>query len=120
LLTIVTQGKVGESYNVGGRNERTNLQVVEAICDILDDLVPTQGLKRRDLITFVTDRPGHDQRYAIDASKLENELYWRAQNDFDTGLRKTIAWYIDRQDWWGPLRERYDGQRLGLAKVTAG
>lgn len=114
LHLVATQGVPGESYNVGGRNERTNLQVVEAICDILDELRPVVGLKRRDLITFVADRPGHDARYAIDATKLEDELGWKAQETFDTGLRKTIQWYLDNEAWWAPLRERYAGQRLGL------
>jgi dTDP-glucose 4,6-dehydratase len=114
LVLIATQGVVGESYNVGGRNERTNLEVVEAICDLLDELRPRAGLKRRDLIQFVHDRPGHDARYAIDATKLETELGWKAQENFDTGLRKTVEWYLAREDWWRPLRERYDGQRLGL------
>ncbi|WP_297507601.1 dTDP-glucose 4,6-dehydratase [uncultured Caulobacter sp.] len=114
LHLIATQGVPGESYNVGGRNERTNLQVVEAICDILDALRPVEGLRRRDLITFVTDRPGHDARYAIDATKLETELGWKAQETFDTGLRKTIQWYLDNEAWWAPLRQRYAGQRLGL------
>jgi len=114
LVLIATKGKVGESYNVGGRNERTNLEVVEAICDLLDELRPQAGLKRRDLITFVHDRPGHDARYAIDATKLETELGWKAEENFDTGLRKTVEWYLAREDWWRPLRERYDGQRLGL------
>jgi dTDP-glucose 4,6-dehydratase len=114
LVLIATKGVVGESYNVGGRNERTNLEVVEAICDLLDELRPRAGLKRRDLIQFVHDRPGHDARYAIDATKLETELGWKAQENFDTGLRKTVEWYLAREDWWRPLRERYDGQRLGL------
>jgi dTDP-glucose 4,6-dehydratase len=114
LVLIATKGAVGESYNVGGRNERTNLEVVEAICDLLDELRPQAGLKRRDLIQFVHDRPGHDARYAIDATKLETELGWKAQENFDTGLRKTVEWYLAREDWWRPLRERYDGQRLGL------
>ncbi|HWT52326.1 MAG TPA: dTDP-glucose 4,6-dehydratase [Caulobacter sp.] len=114
LCLIATSGVPGESYNVGGRNERTNLQVVEAICDILDELRPVAGLKRRDLITFVADRPGHDARYAIDATKLETELGWTAQETFDTGLRKTVRWYLDNEAWWAPLRERYAGQRLGL------
>ncbi|WP_184715210.1 dTDP-glucose 4,6-dehydratase [Caulobacter sp.] len=114
LHLIATQGVPGESYNVGGRNERTNLEVVEAICDVLDELRPIAGQRRRDLITFVADRPGHDARYAIDATKLETELGWKAQETFDTGLRKTIQWYLDNEAWWAPLRERYDGQRLGL------
>ena len=114
LHLIATQGVPGESYNVGGRNERTNLEVVEAICDVLDELRPIAGQRRRDLITFVADRPGHDARYAIDATKLETELGWKAQETFDTGLRKTVQWYLDNEAWWAPLRERYAGQRLGL------
>ena len=113
LALIVQQGRPGESYNVGGRNERTNLSVVQTICDRLDVLQPAQA-PRRELITFVADRPGHDQRYAIDASKLERDLGWRAQESFETGIAKTVQWYIDRDDWWGPLRARYDGKRLGL------
>lgn len=115
LWLILTAGKVGESYNVGGRNERTNLEVVEAICDILDARVPLDGgRKRRDLITFVTDRPGHDRRYAIDATKLETELGWKAEENFDTGLARTIDWYLDNRWWWEPIRSgSYAGERLG-------
>ncbi len=115
LALIVRRGEPGESYNVGGRNERANLAVVQTICEQLDALQPRSEGPRRDLITFVPDRPGHDQRYAIDATKLETELGWRAQESFETGVAKTVQWYIDREDWWRPLRERYDGQRLGLA-----
>lgn len=114
LAMIAANGRLGETYNVGGRNERTNLQVVEAICDTLDRLVPGNR-PRRELITFVADRPGHDQRYAIDASKLENELGWRAEENFETGLEKTILWYLNNEDWWRPLRKSvYSGERLGL------
>ena len=114
LWTILTRGRLGETYNVGGKNERTNLQVVETICDILDELVPVKT-PRRQLIEFVTDRPGHDQRYAIDASKLETELGWRADETFETGLRKTIIWYLENKAWWQPLRQSvYSGERLGL------
>jgi dTDP-glucose 4,6-dehydratase len=144
LVTVVETGGVGETYNVGGRNERTNLEVVETICDILDELRPLsdgndersflndgeepnqppttnhqpkkQIKSYKDLICFVADRPGHDARYAIDASKLEMELGWKAQENFDTGIRKTVQWYLDNDWWWRPIREgRYSGERLGRA-----
>jgi dTDP-glucose 4,6-dehydratase len=116
LEAVVSKGKPGETYLIGGRAERTNLQVVEAICDLLDAKGPRPGGARyRDLIEFVTDRPGHDRRYAIDPSKIESELGWAAQESFETGLSKTIDWYLAREDWWRPLRERkYSGERLGL------
>jgi dTDP-glucose 4,6-dehydratase len=121
LFTILSRGRVGEKYNVGGRNERRNLDIVRRICEILDREAP--GAERRErLITFVTDRPGHDHRYAIDATKLETELGWRAQENFDTGIEKTVAWYLDNEWWWRPLREKvYAGERLGLMaeKATA-
>jgi dTDP-glucose 4,6-dehydratase len=115
LVLILTTGKLGESYNVGGCNERTNLEVVETICDILDARAPLAGGKpRRALIEFVTDRPGHDRRYAIDATKLEAELGWKAEENFDTGLAKTIDWYLDNRWWWEPIRSGgYAGERLG-------
>lgn len=114
LALVVTKGGVGQSYNIGGRNERSNLRVVETIADTLDALMPLNSGSRRQLIRFVGDRPGHDLRYAIDASKIENELGWRARETFDTGLRKTIEWYMANGDWWQPLRSsRYGGQRLG-------
>lgn len=122
LVTILTRGRPGQTYNVGGRNERSNLEVVHAICDALDRLVPADR-PRRDLITFVADRPGHDRRYAIDATKLETELGWRAEETFDTGLVKTVRWYLENDWWWRPLRERvYGGERLGLVadKAEAG
>ena len=114
LVTILESGLPGESYYVGGRNERTNLQVVHAICDRLDQARPRAAGSYRDLIDFVTDRPGHDKRYAIDASKLERELGWRARETFETGVARTIEWYLANEAWWRPLREIYDGQRLGL------
>ena len=118
LRLIVQTGRVGQTYNVGGRNERSNLEVVHTICDLLDELAgPLATGPRRGLITFVKDRPGHDQRYAIDATKLETELGWRAGETFDTGLRRTVQWYLDNEAWWAPLRARYDGQRLGLTKT---
>ena len=117
LALVVTRGQVGQSYNIGGRNERSNLQVVETIADTLDALMPLNAGSRRQLIKFVGDRPGHDLRYAIDASKIENELGWRARETFDTGLRKTIEWYMNNGDWWQPLRAaRYAGQRLGTVE----
>ena len=119
LYLIARRGRPGEKYNVGGRNERSNLTVVESICDILDDLLP-QAESRRRLITFVTDRPGHDRRYAIDASKLERELGWRAAETFESGLAKTVRWYLDNRAWWEPLRQGvYAGERLGLLPAAA-
>jgi dTDP-glucose 4,6-dehydratase len=119
LRLILEQGRLGERYNVGGRNERTNIGVVERICDTLDELVPTRASRRR-LITFVPDRPGHDHRYAIDASKLEQELGWRAEENFDSGLAKTVRWYLDHRAWWEPLRKKvYQGERLGLIDGAA-
>jgi dTDP-glucose 4,6-dehydratase len=118
LAMVIMKGRLGESYNIGGRNERTNLKVVETIADTLDELMPLNTGSRRKLITFVGDRPGHDLRYAIDATKIETELGWNAQESFDTGLRKTIVWYMNNGDWWQPLRAaRYAGQRLGTAKA---
>lgn len=124
LVTVVEKGRLGETYNVGGRNERTNLEVVKTICDILDELRPRReqsaecmgqgdsmphapcSMQRscKDLIAFVADRPGHDRRYAVDASKLETELGWKAQETFETGIRKTVQWYLDNDWWWKPLR----------------
>lgn len=112
LIMIVEKGRVGETYNVGGRNERTNLDVVQRICDLLDQHADAS---HRKLITFVTDRLDHDQRYAIDAIKLETELGWRAQETFDTGIARTVRWYLDNGWWWHPLRAAGHGvQRLGL------
>jgi dTDP-glucose 4,6-dehydratase len=111
---IVEKGRPGETYNVGGRNERSNLDVVQRICDLLDAHAPAEK-SRRELISFVTDRPGHDRRYAIDASKLETELGWRAHETFETGIERTIRWYLDNNWWWGPLRKAGHGVvRLGL------
>jgi dTDP-glucose 4,6-dehydratase len=119
LDLIAERGRVGETYNVGGRNERRNIDVVRRICAVLDELSPANR-PREELIEFVTDRPGHDVRYAIDATKLETELGWRALENFDTGIEKTVQWYLDNDWWWRPLRERYAGQRLGLLKTAKG
>lgn len=121
LDMIVEKGRVGQTYNVGGRNERRNIDVVRRICSVLDELVPGDD-PRENLIEFVADRPGHDARYAIDASKLETELGWKARETFDTGIEKTVRWYLENEWWWAPLRSRYEGERLGLsepAKATA-
>lgn len=113
LYLVLSKGEVGQTYNVGGNNERTNLEVVETICDILDEYVPNDS-RRRELISFVPDRPGHDKRYAIDSSKLRKELGWQPEEDFETGIRKTVQWYLANEWWWRPIREKkYDGQRLG-------
>jgi dTDP-glucose 4,6-dehydratase len=117
LGVILTKGRPGETYNIGGRNERQNIEVVRQICSWMDHLRPGNA-SYHDLISFVTDRPGHDQRYAIDATKLECELSWRAQETFETGIEKTVRWYLERADWWKPLRDRvYAGERLGLVKA---
>jgi len=115
LYTVVTRGTPGETYNIGGNNERGNLELVRLLCGILDELRP--GPKPyADLITFVTDRPGHDLRYAIDARKIERELGWRPQEDFRSGFRKTVQWYLDNEDWWQRiLNGAYRLERLGAS-----
>lgn len=117
LALIAENGRVGESYNVGGGAERSNLQVVKAICALMDELAPDATIgPRENLIRFVADRPGHDQRYAIDASKIERELGWRPQESFESGLRNTVAWYLKNRDWWGRIRSGvYQGERLGAS-----
>ncbi len=116
LTLVLEKGQPGETYNVGGNNERTNLEVVETICDILDELAPSSRA-HRELIKFVEDRPGHDKRYAIDATKLRTELGWQPEENFDSGIRKTINWYLENEWWWRPIREKkYAGERLGEAK----
>ena len=115
LTLVLERGAIGETYNVGGRNERTNLFVVERICDLLDEMVPSSTGPRRKLITFVQDRPGHDRRYAIDASKLERTLGWRAKETFDSGIEKTVRWYIDNEGWWKAILDGgYRANRIGL------
>ena len=116
LDLIAAKGRVGEKYNVGGRNERRNIDVVKRICSLMDELRP-KATPHSDLINYVTDRPGHDARYAIDATKLETELGWKAQENFDSGIERTVRWYLDNEWWWQPLREGvYSGERLGVLK----
>ncbi|HFC6388184.1 TPA: dTDP-glucose 4,6-dehydratase [Neisseria bacilliformis] len=117
LHTVVTHGKTGETYNIGGHNEKTNLEVVRTVCALLEELAPRKpaGIARyTDLITHVPDRPGHDTRYAIDAAKIQRELGWAPQETFDSGIRKTVQWYLDNPDWWqNVLNGSYRLQRLG-------
>tara|TARA_R110000868_G_scaffold29049_2_gene108029 strand:+ start:15572 stop:16636 length:1065 start_codon:yes stop_codon:yes gene_type:complete len=116
LRLVLENAKIGETYNIGGRNEKSNLEVVTAICSILDDVRPRpDGKSYSTQITFVPDRPGHDRRYAIDAGKLERELGWKPQETFESGLRKTVEWYLGNAAWCGDIKSgRYRGERLGL------
>ena len=118
LVAVVEKGAPGSSYCIGGRGERTNLQIVEAICDIMDELSDQlpDGARRRSLIAFVKDRPGHDFRYAMTFERIEAELGWSPRETVESGLRKTVAWFLDNRAWWEPLRARYSGERLGLIK----
>ncbi|WP_416409227.1 dTDP-glucose 4,6-dehydratase [Agrobacterium rosae] len=113
LDIIAERGRVGETYNVGGRNEQRNIDVVNRICALMDEFRPEHGPHSR-LITYVQDRPGHDARYAIDATKLEQELGWQAVENFNTGIEKTVRWYLENEWWWSPLQQGYNGDRLGL------
>ncbi len=114
LLLVLAKGRVGEKYNVGGGNERTNLEIVDLICDTVDELRPGAA-SRRALKTYVADRPGHDRRYAIDASKIRRELGWAPQHTFESGLRDTVQWYLDHREWCEQIQAgQYDRQRLGL------
>ena len=114
LLTVVSEGKVGETYNIGGHNEQKNLHVVESICALLDELAPCQSGSYKEHISFVSDRPGHDLRYAIDASKIERELGWKPEETFASGLRKTVRWYLDNLDWCRRVQDgSYQRERLG-------
>jgi dTDP-glucose 4,6-dehydratase len=117
LYKVVTEGKVGGTYNIGGHNEKANIDVVKTICSLLEELVPNkpQGVNRyQDLITYVTDRPGHDVRYAIDASKIERELGWTPEETFESGIRKTVEWYLSNRKWWTRVLDgSYSGERLG-------
>lgn len=116
LYKVVTEGAIGETYNIGGHNEKQNIEVVQTICSILDELVPKE-FKYSEQITFVTDRPGHDRRYAIDSSKMSNELSWIPVETFETGLRKTVKWYLENQQWSNNVQDgSYQRERLG--KIT--
>ena len=121
LYKVVTEGKIGETYNIGGHNEKTNLEVVETICEILDELVPMSdrghplNIKHSSLIIHVSDRPGHDRRYAIDASKIAKELNWQPIETFESGIRKTVQWYLDNQQWCKNVQDgSYQRERLGV------
>lgn len=118
LYKVVTEGVVGETYNIGGHNEKANIEVVKTICSLLEELVPNKpdGVANyKDLITFVTDRPGHDVRYAIDAGKIERELGWKPAETFESGIRKTVEWYLNNQKWWSRVLDgSYSRERLGI------
>ncbi|MEQ5821818.1 dTDP-glucose 4,6-dehydratase [Halomonas sp. SCS19] len=118
LVEVATKGAIGETYNIGGHNEKKNIEVVRSICNLLEELAPEKpgGVKKyQDLISYVDDRPGHDFRYAIDASKIQKELGWIPRETFDSGLRKTVEWYLHNSNWWKRVRDgSYRGERLGL------
>lgn len=121
LYTVVTKGEVGETYNIGGHNEKANIEVVKTICTLLDELVPSEFenvSKYEQLITYVTDRPGHDVRYAIDASKIERELGWKPAETFESGIRKTVEWYLNNKQWWSRVLDgSYSFERLGTSNT---
>ncbi len=116
LTTVATEGKVGETYNIGGHNEKQNIEVVTTICDILDELVPTNS-SYKELITYVEDRPGHDMRYAIDSTKIKRDLGWVPEETFESGIRKTVQWYLNNQEWCQRVQDgSYQRERLGSAQ----
>ena len=116
LVVVATTGAIGETYNIGGHNEKQNIDVVHTICDILDEVKPKAEGSYRDQITSVADRPGHDMRYAIDASKIQKELGWVPQETFESGIKKTVEWYLNNEAWWKAVLDgSYQGERLGSA-----
>ncbi|MBF0392809.1 MAG: dTDP-glucose 4,6-dehydratase [Alphaproteobacteria bacterium] len=119
LLTVMTRGRVGETYNIGGECERTNLDLVKTLCRLLDERRPDPAGPRERLITFVADRPGHDRRYAIDATKLRGELGWRPSATLESGLARTVDWYLAHEAWWRELRALHSAERLGLGKKVS-
>jgi dTDP-glucose 4,6-dehydratase len=123
LYTVITKGEIGETYNIGGNNERKNIEVVQAVCLLLDELVPVKpnGIDHyQELITYVNDRPGHDLRYAIDASKIKNKLGWQPKETFESGIKKTVEWYLANEQWWCRVKNgSYAGERLGLINKIA-
>ena len=117
LEKIFSKGNIGETYNIGGSNEVKNIDIVKTICDIMNELKPSKNGSYRDLITFVVDRPGHDKRYAIDSTKLHNTLKWKPRESFPSGLKKTIKWYLNNEEWWRKIqKDNYNQQRLGLKR----
>jgi dTDP-glucose 4,6-dehydratase len=117
LMAVLEHGKIGESYNIGGDAERRNIDVVHELCALLDDMMADSGPARSDMVRFVADRPGHDFRYAMDISKIKNELGWQPKYGFQSGLRKTVEWYLENQAWCRKIKT-YRGERLGAAVVT--
>ena len=118
LTLVIERGTIGETYNIGGRSERTNIHVVRTICQLLDKIEPSSKGPRERLIAFVPDRPGHDRRYAIDCSKIERELGWQPEHDFETGLARTVQWYLANRVWWQAILQRgYKAERIGLAQL---
>lgn len=116
LVLVALEGKIGETYNIGGHNEKQNIEVVQTICSILDDIVP-KGTNYAEQISYVQDRPGHDMRYAIDASKIQRELGWTPQETFESGIRKTVIWYLENENWWKAVQDgSYQGERLGTGR----
>jgi dTDP-glucose 4,6-dehydratase len=119
LWKVVTEGRVGETYNIGGNSEKTNMEVVHAICHVMDEVLPDSKFKPHEsLIKHVEDRPGHDFRYAIDATKISTELGWTPEETFDSGLRKTVEWYLSNRDWWQKILDgNYQIERIGLKQI---